>query len=103
MSRCAACGGPLRRCPRWSMFAGASGLEDTAMGVVTSRTELATAGPDPTRGLTTAAAQQRRQQFGPNEIETAHRFWAVRSALEFSTNPLVLILLVASLISGVLG
>lgn len=68
-----------------------------------SRTESVTAGRDPTRGLTFAEAQQRRQQFGPNEIETTRRFWAVRSALEFSTNPLVLILLAASLVSGVLG
>jgi P-type Mg2+ transporter len=54
-------------------------------------------------GLTTAEAIQRRAQFGPNEVTTDERFRVLRAGIAFSTNPLVLILRVASLISGLLG
>src|SRR5437764_3411462 len=60
-------------------------------------------GPGPSNGLTTAEARRRLAHFGPNEIETGRRFWALRTVLQFAANPLVVILLVASLVSGLLG
>jgi hypothetical protein len=57
----------------------------------------------PPAGLTAIEAERRLTRFGPNEVETGQRFWALRPALEFTTNPLVLILLAASLVSGLLG
>jgi hypothetical protein len=47
-------------------------------------------------GLSTAEARRRLAEFGFNEIETAHRFRAVRTLAGFVLNPLVLILMVAS-------
>jgi Mg2+-importing ATPase len=55
------------------------------------------------RGLTSAEAAQRLARDGPNEVETGRPLVAFRLLLEFTSNPLVLILLAASLISGVLG
>ncbi|HEX8968673.1 MAG TPA: magnesium-translocating P-type ATPase [Chloroflexota bacterium] len=55
------------------------------------------------RGLTTAEAVQRLAQFGPNEVVTAERYRVLRAVIAFATNPLILILLTASLISGLLG
>ncbi|MDQ6670220.1 MAG: HAD-IC family P-type ATPase, partial [Chloroflexota bacterium] len=54
-------------------------------------------------GLQSDEAQRRLAQFGPNEIQTGERFRLLRSGLAFSTNPLVLILLAASVVSGLLG
>jgi Mg2+-importing ATPase len=54
-------------------------------------------------GLTATEAAHRLDQFGPNEVDTARRFGVLRSGLAFLLNPLVLILLAASLISGLLG
>jgi P-type Mg2+ transporter len=54
-------------------------------------------------GLTTAEAAQRLREFGPNEITTGEQFKLLRAGIAFSSNPLVIILLVASAISGVLG
>jgi Mg2+-importing ATPase len=54
-------------------------------------------------GLSSAGAARRLAQVGPNEIQTGERFRLLRAALAFSSNPLVVILLVASLVSGVLG
>jgi len=54
-------------------------------------------------GLSAQEAARRLARYGPNELETARRFWAVRPLLMFFANPLVLILLVASVISGLLG
>jgi P-type Mg2+ transporter len=54
-------------------------------------------------GLTSAEAAERLARFGPNEVERGRRFWALRTLLGFFANPLVLILLVASLISGLVG
>src|SRR5215831_6492036 len=54
-------------------------------------------------GLTSQQAEQRLREFGPNAIETAERFKLLRAAVAFSSNPLVIILLIASLISGLLG
>ncbi len=54
-------------------------------------------------GLSAKEAARRLARYGPNELETGRRFWAVRPLLLFFANPLVLILLVASVISGLLG
>jgi P-type Mg2+ transporter len=54
-------------------------------------------------GLSTAEAQVRLRQFGPNEISSGDRFRLLRAGLAFASNPLVIILLVASIVSGVLG
>src|SRR3954452_4973355 len=53
--------------------------------------------------LMTVEATRRLDRFGPNEVETSRRFWALRTVLQFATNPLVVILLIASLVSGLLG
>jgi P-type Mg2+ transporter len=58
---------------------------------------------EPSAGLTAIEAERRLARSGPNEVESRPRFWALRPALEFATNPLVLILLAASLVSGLLG
>src|SRR5581483_9117620 len=54
-------------------------------------------------GLTSVEARRRLAATGPNLIETGQRFWAVRSLLTLILNPLVLILLAASVLSGVVG
>ena len=54
-------------------------------------------------GLQSDEARLRLARFGPNEIQTGERFRLLRSGIAFSTNPLVLILLAASLVSGLLG
>jgi len=54
-------------------------------------------------GLTEAQAQQRLQQYGFNEPRRAPRATALAQFLHFCSNPLVLILLVASSISALLG
>lgn len=55
------------------------------------------------RGLSSDEAARRLAEFGPNEVDTGRRFWALRSLLGLLLNPLVLILLVASVMSGLLG
>src|SRR5579883_1172223 len=57
----------------------------------------------PAAGLTAAEAAARLARYGPNEVPSGHHFWAVRTLLGFLANPLVLILLAASIVSGVLG
>src|SRR5581483_1471590 len=65
--------------------------------------------PDPTpagdrpRGLTSREAAARLARFGPNAVDSGKRFWAARTLLGFLANPLVLILLAASVLSGLLG
>lgn len=54
-------------------------------------------------GLSTLEAARRLAQIGPNEVETGRRLHLLRTAIAFLSSPLVLILLVASAISGVLG
>jgi Mg2+-importing ATPase len=55
------------------------------------------------QGLSADEAKRRLAQYGPNEVETGGRLWALRALLGFLLNPLVLILLVASLVSAALG
>ena len=54
-------------------------------------------------GLTSAAAAQRLAQFGPNEPVVVRRLSTVLQLLRLFVNPLVVILLVASTISALLG
>ena len=54
-------------------------------------------------GLTSAEAKQRLRQHGPNSLAGESRFAALIGFLRFFANPLVLILLAASVISIVLG
>jgi P-type Mg2+ transporter len=54
-------------------------------------------------GLTTAEAQRRLAQYGPNESSGSQRFAAMEQFFGFLRNPLVIILLIASLVSWMLG
>jgi Mg2+-importing ATPase len=54
------------------------------------------------QGLTQAEADRRRADFGPNEATPRRRGAAIGEFLAFLTNPLVVILLMASVVSGVL-
>jgi len=53
--------------------------------------------------MSTVEATQGPARYGSNEIETGRRLCASRTVIQFATDPLVVILLVASLISGLLG
>jgi P-type Mg2+ transporter len=55
------------------------------------------------RGLTTQEARDRLEKFGPNEPTSVRRTAAIRPLLVFLVNPLVVILLIASLVSAALG
>src|SRR5215475_14332780 len=54
------------------------------------------------RGLTQVAAQERLLASGPNEPVAHRQGHGLRHMLAFATNPLVVILLLASLVSGLL-
>jgi P-type Mg2+ transporter len=54
-------------------------------------------------GLSTAEAERRLADHGPNEPARAHRWAHLGEFLTFLVNPLVLILLLASLVSALLG
>jgi Ca2+-transporting ATPase len=56
---------------------------------------------DPTRGLSSDEAQRRLQQYGPNQLESTPPEPKWRKFLAQFTNPLVLLLLVATIISVV--
>src|SRR5262249_53387379 len=56
-----------------------------------------------TDGLSTAEATRRLARDGPNEVASERRFWALRALLGFAGSPLVLILLVASVVSALVG
>jgi Mg2+-importing ATPase len=55
------------------------------------------------QGLSTQEAQRRLAVYGPNEPAPARRFATLQQFLGFLLNPLVIILLVASVISAILG
>jgi P-type Mg2+ transporter len=57
----------------------------------------------PPLGLSTAEAAAELRRSGPNQIESGERFKLFRKGLSMLANPLVLILVVAAIISGVLG
>src|ERR1043165_6882795 len=54
-------------------------------------------------GLSQAEAKQRFAQFGPNEPSSARRTAPLVQLLTLLTNPLAIILMVASVISAALG
>jgi P-type Mg2+ transporter len=54
-------------------------------------------------GLTTPEARKRLEQYGPNEPTVLRRGTTLRQLLVFLANPLVLILLLASIITAMLG
>jgi Mg2+-importing ATPase len=54
-------------------------------------------------GLTTEEARKRLSKYGPNEPTTVRRGATLQQMLVFLANPLVLILLVASIITAILG
>ena len=54
-------------------------------------------------GLTATEAARRLSQFGPNQVVTGGRFHVLRTGLGLLANPLVLILLAASVVSGIVG
>ena len=54
-------------------------------------------------GLTVAEAARRLVQFGPNLVKTGGHFRLLRMGLGLLANPLVVILLVASVVSGIVG
>jgi Mg2+-importing ATPase len=55
------------------------------------------------RGLTSDEAEDRFEKFGPNEPTAVRRMAGIRQFLYFLANPLVIILLIASIVSAVLG
>ncbi len=55
------------------------------------------------RGLSSAEAAARLRALGPNELAPPRRFEGVRELLRYFANPLVLILLVASVVSAAFG
>jgi Mg2+-importing ATPase len=55
------------------------------------------------RGLTTEEARQRLEKFGPNEPTVVRRWAGIRQLLYFLANPLVIILLIASVVTAALG
>jgi Mg2+-importing ATPase len=59
--------------------------------------------PASSQGLTSAEAQRRLATVGPNEPTHVQRTALLRQLLLFFTNPLVVILLFASVVAGVLG
>ncbi len=60
-------------------------------------------GPDTPTGLTSAESSRRLAASGPNEFVALSRLGSFRQLLSWLANPLVLILLVASILSAVLG
>jgi P-type Mg2+ transporter len=58
---------------------------------------------DKIQGLSAAEARERLLQFGPNELTYARRLTNLRQFLSFFSNPLVIILLIASVISAFVG
>jgi magnesium-transporting ATPase (P-type) len=59
--------------------------------------------PSTATGLTSAEAAQRLDHYGPNEPVQVRRLSALAQFLRLFANPLVAILLVASVISALLG
>src|SRR5262245_28027833 len=55
------------------------------------------------RGLSGGEARARLARFGPNELTSSRRMTGLRQLLSFFANPLVIILLIASVISAFVG
>jgi Mg2+-importing ATPase len=63
----------------------------------------ATAVEEPLTGLTSAEAEERLKQFGPNDAAPARRHSALAELGLLFANPLVIILLIAAILSGFVG
>jgi P-type Mg2+ transporter len=63
----------------------------------------ATAVEEPLTGLTSAEAEERLKQFGPNDAAPARRHSALAELVLLFANPLVIILLIAAILSGFVG
>jgi Mg2+-importing ATPase len=59
--------------------------------------------PISARGLSAAEAARRLARVGPNEVASGRQLWVLRTLLGLVGSPLVLILLAASIVSGLLG
>lgn len=55
------------------------------------------------RGLTSAEAEERLEEFGPNDPTPPQRHSIFAELLLLFVNPLVVILLIAAIISGFIG
>ncbi|MBN1267363.1 MAG: cation-translocating P-type ATPase [Anaerolineales bacterium] len=67
-------------------------------------TELfGTLGTDPLKGLTSAEAAARMQQYGPNELQEGDRITFLQMILDQLNNFIVIVLIASSLISGLMG
>src|SRR5262245_32391067 len=54
-------------------------------------------------GLTSAEAAERLRRYGPNELALSRRFETLRRIIGWLASPLIVILLLASVVSAVLG
>ncbi|HXA86789.1 MAG TPA: magnesium-translocating P-type ATPase [Candidatus Dormibacteraeota bacterium] len=63
----------------------------------------ATAVEEPLTGLTSAEAEERLKQFGPNDPAPSRRHSALAELVLLFANPLVIILLIAAILSGFVG
>src|SRR5581483_6489715 len=98
--------GRLRTARRPRPGAGRGAARSEEERVITRRTESVAepaAAEAVAGGLSAAEAARRLKEQGPNDVQVAQRFRALRLVVEFATNPLVVILLAASLVSGLLG
>ena len=55
------------------------------------------------KGLSSQEASQRLEKFGPNDPTPHSRISIVRQILALFSSPLVIILLISALVSGILG
>ena len=60
-------------------------------------------GVDPAQGLDSAEVQRRQQQFGPNELEERGVKSPWRILLEQFSETMVVVLIIAAIVSGVIG
>jgi P-type Mg2+ transporter len=70
---------------------------------ISQSTVPATAVEEPLTGLTSAEAEERLKQFGPNDPAPARRHSALAELVLLFANPLVIILLIAAILSGFVG
>ncbi len=78
-----------------------SSVRGASQGVAFSERTLQTRAPS--EGLSSVEAARRLAEHGPNEVEAGPRFRLTRTFVGLIANPLVLILLAASLVSALLG
>ena len=81
-----------------------AGIESgEAHHALTAHEVLLVLGSDPGQGLSSAEAHRRLEQFGPNRLPSSTGAgWVLRAARQFH-NPLIYVLLVAGVVTAVLG